>query len=164
MSEPAPAPFAPRHSSELVPRVGTSLGVSGWRRISQEDVDAFARLTGDDYWLHTDPGRAAETRFGGTIAHGFLTLSLAPALTYELIDYEGFESSVNYGLNRVRFPAPLPVGSEVRMRAEVAEVEIFEGGAQLSLSCVFQRRGADKPVCVAETLTRVFDRTDGGDE
>ncbi|MQA75619.1 MAG: MaoC family dehydratase [Solirubrobacterales bacterium] len=158
---PPRAPLEPGDSRELCGWAGHELGVSAWHEITQETIDAFAAVTGDDYWLHTDPERAADSRYGTTIAHGLLTLSLAPTCTYELISYRRFAASVNYGLNRVRFPAPVPVDSQVRMRATVAGVEELEGGAQLTLALVFERQGGSKPVCVAETVTRVFDREPG---
>src|SRR5438094_10063812 len=101
-------------------REGAEFGPSSWIDVPQEKIDAFAAATGDDQWIHVDPERAAAGPFGTTIAHGYLTLSLAPALLYELLEVDGARLIVNYGLNRVRFPAPVPVGSRVRMRAEVA--------------------------------------------
>src|SRR5438045_8760740 len=105
---------------ELKSRIGDELGVSDWHEVTQEAIDAFADITGDHNWIHVDPERAKETPFGGTIAHGCYTLSLAPMFSYSLLSVEGFAFGVNYGLNRVRFPAPLPVGSRVRMRMTLA--------------------------------------------
>jgi len=141
---------------ELKTRVGDELGVSDWRDVTQADIDAFAEVTGDDQWIHVDPERAKDTPFGGTIAHGYYTLSLAPAFSYELFELAGVAMGINYGANKVRFPAPLPVGSKVRMRMTVQEVSDVPGGAQLTMLLTFEREGGDKPVCVAETLSRVY--------
>jgi len=141
---------------ELKAKVGEELGVSEWHEVTQEKIDEFARVTGDDQWIHVDPERAKDTPFGGTIAHGFYTLSLGPAFSYKMFTLEGFAFGVNYGANRVRFPAPLPVGSKVRMRAELTLVEDVPGGAQLTVTQTFEREGGEKPVCVAESLSRVY--------
>jgi acyl dehydratase len=137
-------------------RVGEELGVSRWHAVTQEDVDRFADVTGDHQWIHVDVERAKQTPFGGTIAHGYFTLALAPMFSDELFSLEGFAFGLNYGLNRVRFPAPLPVGERVRMRARLASVEDFPGGAQLAMELTFEREGGEKPVCVAESLVRVY--------
>jgi acyl dehydratase len=136
---------------------GQELGASEWHEVTQKDIDAFADVTGDHQWIHVDPERARDTPFGGTIAHGYYTLSLAPRFSEQILKLEGFAFGVNYGLNKVRFPAPLPVGSRVRMRGKVASVEPIPGGAQLTLELTFEREGGDKPVCVAETLARVYE-------
>ena len=141
---------------ELKGRVGDELGVSDWREVTQADIDAFAEVTGDDQWIHVDPERAKDTPFGGTIAHGYFTLSLAPVFSYELFELTGVAMGINYGANKVRFPAPLPVGSRVRMRMTVQDVADIPGGAQLTMLLTFEREGGDKPVCVAETLSRVY--------
>jgi acyl dehydratase len=145
---------------ELKKYEGQALGASEWHEITQKDIDAFADVTGDHQWIHVDPERAKDTPFGGTIAHGYYTLSLAPRFTEQILSLEGFAFAVNYGLNKVRFPAPMPVGGKVRMRGKVAGVEDISGGAQLTLELTFEREGGDKPVCVAETLARVYE---GGD-
>jgi acyl dehydratase len=142
---------------ELRQAEGETLGTSEWHDVSQADIDAFADVTGDHQWIHVDPGRAKDTPFGGTIAHGYFTLSLAPMLTNEIFSMDGFAFAVNYGLNRVRFPAPVPVGSKVRATAKVAKLEDVPGGAQMTLELTFEREGGDKPVCVAETLVRVYE-------
>ena len=116
----------------------------------------FAAVTGDDQWIHTDPERATQTPFGGTIAHGYYTLSLHPRFAKQIVAFEGFAFAVNYGLNKVRFPAPLPVGNRVRMRATLVGVEDVLGGAQITMKLTFEGEGALKPVCVAEQLTRVY--------
>ena len=135
---------------------GDDLGASDWHEVTQQDIDTFAAVTGDHQWIHTDPERAKDTPFGGTIAHGYYTLSLAPRFSEQLLALEGFAFGINYGLNRVRFPAPLPVGSRVRMRARIAGVEDISGGAQLTLELSFECEGVDKPVCAAESLARVY--------
>jgi acyl dehydratase len=136
---------------------GEVLGSSDWHEVTQDDIDAFADVTGDHQWIHVDPERAKDTPFGGTIAHGYYTLSLAPVLTNEIFSMDGFAFAVNYGLNKVRFPAPVPVGSKVRASAKVAKLEDVPGGAQMTLELTFEREGGDKPVCVAETLVRVYE-------
>ena len=142
---------------ELEQAVGEELGVSGWHSVSQKDIDAFADVTGDHQWIHVEPERAKETPFGGTIAHGYYTLSLAPMLTDEVLEMKGFAFAVNYGLNRVRFPAPVPVDSKVRMRAKLAEFEAIPGGAQMIMELTFERDGGEKPVCVAQSVVRVYE-------
>ena len=143
---------------DIKARIGEELGVSDWHEVTQEAINAFADVTGDHQWIHVDVERAKETPFGGTIAHGYYTLSLAPMFTYQLFSIEGFAFGINYGLNRVRFPAPLPVGSRVRMRAAIASVEDVAGGTgiQMATALTFEREGGEKPVCVAETLVRLY--------
>ena len=141
---------------ELSTRVGEELGVSEWHDVTQESVNAFAEVTGDDQWIHIDPERARETPFGGTIAHGYYTLSLGPMFSYRMFNLEGIAFGVNYGLNKVRFPAPMPVGDRVRMRMKLAQVDEIPGGAQITMELTFEREGGDKPVCVAESLSRVY--------
>ena len=136
---------------------GEDLGTSGWHEVTQKDIDAFADVTGDHQWIHVDPERARQTPFGGTIAHGYYTLSLAPKFSEQIYALEGFAFAINYGLNRVRFPAPLPVGSKVRMHAKLKGLEPVPGGAQLTVEITFEREGGDKPVCVAETVARVYE-------
>jgi acyl dehydratase len=141
---------------ELRRAEGETLGTSEWHEVTQDAIDAFADVTGDHQWIHVDVERAKETPFGGTIAHGYYTLSLAPALSAQIVRYEGFAFALNYGLNRVRFPAPLPVGARVRVTAKLASVEDIPGGAQMTLELTFEREGGDKPVCVAQSLARVY--------
>jgi acyl dehydratase len=141
---------------EVKAYVGKELGVSDWHEVTQEKVNAFAEVTGDDQWIHVDIERAKETPFGGTIAHGYYTLSLGPRFSYDMYKFEGFAFALNYGLNRVRFPAPMKVGGKVRMRAKLASVEDIAGGAQLMTELTFEAEGGEKPVCVAETLVRVY--------
>jgi acyl dehydratase len=138
---------------------GEVLGTSDWHLVDQAAIDGFADVTGDHQWIHVDVERAKDTPFGGTIAHGYYTLALAPMLTAQVMSLEGFAFAVNYGVDRVRFPAPLPVGSRVRLTAEMANVEEVQGGAQFALNLTFEREGGDKPVCVARTLARVYPAT-----
>ena len=141
---------------ELKSKVGDELGVSEWHDVTQEKIDAFAEVTGDDQWIHIDPERAKETPFGGTIAHGYYTLSLAPRFSYDLFQLDGVAFGLNYGLNKLRFPAPMPVGGRVRMRMELQSVDDIPGGAQITMKLTFESEGGDKPVCVAESLSRVY--------
>ncbi len=141
---------------EVKAHVGEELGVSDWHLVTQEEIDRFAQVTGDDQWIHVDVERAKQSPFGGTIAHGYYTLSLAPRFSYDMFTFEGFAFGVNYGLNRVRFPAPLPVGQKVRMRAKLEAVEEIPGGAQIVTELTFEREGGEKPVCVAQSLSRVY--------
>jgi acyl dehydratase len=141
---------------ELRAAEGETLGTSDWHEVTQSAVDAFADVTGDHQWIHVDPERAKDTPFGGTIAHGYFTLSLAPMLTAQAMRIEGFAFALNYGLNRVRFPAPLPVGSRVRASVRLAGIEDIPGGAQTRLELTFERDGGEKPVCVAETVARWY--------
>jgi acyl dehydratase len=141
---------------ELKAAAGESLGTSDWHEVTQEDVNAFADVTGDHQWIHVDVERAKDTPFGGTIAHGFYTVSLFPRFAGQIVKYEGFAFGLNYGLDRVRFPAPTPVGSKVRGHLKLIEVTDVPGGVQSKLEMTFEREGGDKPVCVAEVLGRYF--------
>jgi acyl dehydratase len=138
--------------------MGQTVGPSEWREVTQEDIDAFARLSGDDQWIHVDVERAKkESPFGTTIAHGNLTLSLIDGLRRDLLAAKGFKLGVNYGWNRVRFPAPVPSGSRVRARAEVIEVEDVGGGWwQIVTRFTVEVEGADKPACVADSVGRAL--------
>ena len=132
------------------------LGASEWHRVEQRNIDLFAEATGDHQWIHVDPERAKHGPFGTTIAHGYLTLSLLPAASYEVIPRHG-RMGINYGLNRVRFPAPVPVGSRVRATFEVGSVDEFDGGAQVTMTATVEREGGEKPVCVAEVVFRYYE-------
>ena len=143
--------------AELKRAEGDDLGTSEWHEVTQAAIDAFADATGDHQWIHVDPERAKDTPFGGTIAHGYYTLSLAPKLGAEAYKMDGFAFALNYGLNKVRFPAPVPVDSKVRMRAKLAELEEIEGGAQMTVVVTFEREGGEKPVCVAQSVVRVYE-------
>jgi acyl dehydratase len=136
--------------------VGQHAGYSDWHEITQEQIDLFARATGDFQWIHVDPERAAKGPFGTTIAHGYLTLSLIPKLTSQVSRVEGVAMVVNYGLNRVRFPSPVPVGSRVRAGVVPKSVEDVPGGVQVISEVTIEREGSEKPCCVAETIARIY--------
>jgi acyl dehydratase len=141
--------------TDLTP--GTEFGPSSWIEVPQEKIDAFADATGDHQWIHVDPARAKDGPFGTTIAHGYLTLSLLPAMSYEVVPRDpSVRMGINYGLNRVRFPSPVPVGSRVRATFEVAQVDEAEWGAQVTMTATVERDGGDKPVCVAELVFRYY--------
>ena len=140
----------------LPTRVGQDLGTSPWLTIEQSRIDAFADVTGDPQWIHIDPARAAAGPFGATVAHGFLTLSLIPYFAERTFEVDGTRMGVNYGLNRVRFPAPVPVGSRLRGRFRLLSCEALDGGWQLVTEAVIEREGSDKPVCVAEQVSRRY--------
>jgi acyl dehydratase len=158
-----PQPMAVSTIADLEALTGQEIGVSSWVVLDQEAIDAFARITGDHQWIHVDVERAArESPFGSTIAHGFLILALAPALTYEVFAIDenaapgGIRFGVNYGLDRVRFLSPLPAGARVRGRVTVVAVEPQDDGARFTLRVTFEREGADRPVAVADWIQRVF--------
>ena len=134
--------------------IGESLGHSDWLEITQERVDLFADATGDHQWIHVDVERGATSEFGGTIAHGFLTLSLMPTLLPQVVVISGFSAALNYGLNRLRFPSPVRVGSRIRLAVVLAAAEAVEGGMQVTYSLTFEIEGQEKPACVAEVLIR----------
>lgn len=142
---------------ELKALVGQEVAVSDWVEISQERVNQFAEATGDHQWIHLDVERCKrESPFGGPIAHGYLTLSLLPMLMQNSVHMSDVRMGVNYGLNKVRFPAPVPVGSKVRSRTTVVSVEDIAGGAQVTWLVTVEREGGDKPVCVAESISRRY--------
>ncbi|MCG5470248.1 MaoC family dehydratase [Micromonospora sp. LAH09] len=145
---------------ELATAVGETIGPGPWQRIEQSRVDLFADATDDHQWIHLDPERAAAGPFGGTIAHGYLTLSLLPALAGRLYRVEGVAMGVNYGLNRVRFPAPVRVGASVRATVVVAEVSPVSGGVQMVATVTVESDSGGKPVCVAETVSRLYPAAD----
>jgi acyl dehydratase len=140
----------------LKAKVGDHLGYSDWSEVTQEQVNLFADATGDHQWIHVDPERAKSGPFGGPIAHGYLTLSLAPMLLDSVLRVEGIAMGVNYGLNKLRFPSPVPVGSKVRVGATLAQVEDIAGGAQVTLDLIFEVEGNDKPSCVAQAVFRYY--------
>ena len=142
--------------ADLPSLAGRHLGSSRWHRISQDQVDRFAEATGDRQWIHVDRERAIAGPFGGTIAHGYLTLSLGPALLQEVIDVAGASRIINYGLNKVRFPAPVRIGSRIRLGAELRAVDEVPGGFQASLELTFSVEAQEKPACVAEALFRFY--------
>lgn len=137
-------------------RVGTHLGYTDWRTITQAEVDQFAQATGDHQYIHVDPERAKDSMFGGTVAHGFMTLSLVAPVTQRLYSVTDASTGVNYGLDRVRFPAPLRVGSRWRGGAELLEANEIEGGLAMKLLVTIEVEGGERPVCVAESLLRVY--------
>lgn len=141
---------------ELAALVGQDIGASDWVVIDQRRIDLFAAATNDHQWIHTDPLRAAGGPFGTTIAHGFLTLSLLPELFASAFEIGDTRMGVNYGLNRVRFPAPVPVGSRVRGRFRLLAFEAIDEGAQLTIEVTMEREGSAKPVCVAESVSRRY--------
>ncbi|WP_019141125.1 MaoC family dehydratase [Noviherbaspirillum massiliense] len=142
---------------ELKSLVGQEVAVSDWVLISQERIQLFADATGDHQWIHLDAERARkESPYGTTIAHGFLTLSLLPMMMESAISMPNAKMGVNYGLNKVRFPAPVPAGSKVRGRMSLISVEEIDRGAQMVWQVTMEREGGDKPVCVAESITRRY--------
>jgi len=143
-------------ADELTAAVETHLGPGPWRLVEQERVNAFAAATDDEQWIHVDPERAAGSRFGGTIAHGYLTLSLLPSLLRELYTVRGFGMAVNYGLNRVRFPAPVRIGTRIRAQAELTSVTPVDAGVQVIIKTTIEVEGGAKPACVAETVSRLY--------
>ncbi|MDD4866647.1 MAG: MaoC family dehydratase [Mycobacterium sp.] len=141
--------------AQLSAVAGKTIGQSDWVAITQEDVNLFADATGDHQWIHVDPERAAAGPFGTTIAHGFLTLALLPRLQHQIYAINGIKLAINYGLNKVRFPAPVPVGSRVRAQTSLVGVEELGNGAvQATLSTTIEIDGAPKPACVAESIVR----------
>jgi acyl dehydratase len=142
------------HLADLEPLVGQEIGVSDWVTVDQQRIDRFADATGDHQWIHIDPVRAAAGPFGATVAHGFLTLSLLPEMSASAFEVRDTRMGVNYGLNRVRFPAPVPSGSRLRGRFKLLAYERIEGGAQVTVEVTMEREGASKPVCVAESVGR----------
>ena len=143
--------------AELPSLKGQELGVSDWFEVTQDRVNTFADATGDHQWIHIDVERAkAESPFGGPIAHGYLTLSLLVPLVAQTYTITDAKMGVNYGLNKVRFPAPVPVGSKVRARVTLKDVEEVAGGLQNTLAVTIEREGGDKPVCIAEWVTRTY--------
>jgi acyl dehydratase len=141
-------------ANDLTP--GAEFGPSSWVEVPQERIDAFAEATGDHQWIHVDPERASQGPFGTTIGHGYLTLSLLPAMSYEVVPRQEGGMAVNYGLNKVRFPAPVPSGSKVRGTFRVVGVEQADWGFQATMSATIERDGGDKPVCVAELVFRYY--------
>ena len=141
----------PEHLAALV---GEELGVSDWHEIDQERIDVFANATDDHQWIHTDPERAASGPFGGTIAHGYLILSMLPGLVREVVRVEGVTMTINYGLNRVRFVQPVRVGARIRDRITVTAVDDVTGGVRVSFGHTVEIHGEDRPACVAETVSQ----------
>ncbi|MFY9316872.1 MAG: MaoC family dehydratase [Burkholderiales bacterium] len=142
---------------ELESKVGQECGVSPWVEISQQRIDEFARATEDFQWIHCDPKRAKDSPFGTTIAHGFLTLSMLPKLSESTFEFSDRRMGVNYGLNKVRFTAPVPAGARIRGRFTLAGYDRIEGnGVQTTWSVKIEREGGDRPVCVLEAISRHY--------
>lgn len=140
----------------LLDMIGADLGTSDWVQIPQSDVDAFAKATKDEQWIHVDPVRAAAGPFGRTIVHGYMTLAMLVPLLRDTFQVHGVGMGINYGLNRVRFPAPTPVGSMVRVHAELVAAERVTGGVQAVVDVTVEAQGVDKPVCVAQSIVRYY--------
>ncbi|MDQ0717530.1 MaoC family dehydratase [Streptomyces sp. NPDC002130] len=141
---------------ELKKLAGSDLGTSEWIEVTQERIDTFADATGDHQWIHVDPERAKDGPFGAPIAHGYLTLSLFIPLFTELLDVQGVTTKVNYGLNKVRFPSPVKVGSRIRLTAKLAEVEEVPGGVQITVEGAIEIEGGTKPAAVLQSLSRFY--------
>lgn len=144
------------HLADLQPLVGQDIGTSEWLAIDQPRIDRFAEATGDHQWIHVDAARAAAGPFGTTVAHGFLTLSLIPHFFETAFAIDDVRMGINYGLNRVRFTNPVPVGGRLRGHFKLLAYEALEGGAQLTVQATVQLEGSPKPACVAETVSRRF--------
>lgn len=142
--------------SDLLPLVGQHIADSDWITIEQPRIDLFADATGDHQWIHVDPVRAAAGPFRTTVAHGFLTLSMLPEMGANAMAFRDVRMGVNYGLNRVRFTSPVPVGSRVRGRFKLLEYKSIEGGAQITFEVTIEREGDAKPACVAEAVSRRY--------
>jgi acyl dehydratase len=142
--------------ADLQAQVGQEIGVSDWITVDQQRIDLFAQATGDHQWIHVDPARAQSGPFGRTIAHGFLTLSLLPAMADTAFAIDDVRMGVNYGLNRVRFANPVPAGGRVRGHFKLQSYEPLDGGAQLTVEVSMELEGSDKPACVAQSVSRRF--------
>jgi acyl dehydratase len=140
--------------NDLASYVGKELGTSSWVDVDQDRINAFADATDDHQWIHLDAERAKDGPFGGTIAHGYLTLSLVIPMWTDILEVGDVHTSLNYGLNKVRFPSPVPSGSKIRARATLASFETIPGGAQLAVDILVERQGGDKPACVAQLVLR----------
>jgi acyl dehydratase len=143
--------------AEFEGAVGEHLGVSEWHTVTQEQIDLFADATGDHQWIHVDPQKAAKGPFGSTVAHGYLTVSLIPRLATEIFDVRGLRMAVDYGSNKVRFPAPVPADSRIRASADLVAVTRGASGAQATVRVTVECDGSDKPACVAEVVSVLFD-------
>ena len=152
MSTPVPTVFA--SPDDLVPAVGTHLGHSDWVEIDQSRIDQFAESTGDNQWIHVDPERAAAGPFGATIAHGYLTLAMTNQFLPEIVRVEGISMGINYGVDRVRFPSPVLVGSWVRGGAALVQVDEVSGGVQAVIRITVEIEGSDRPACVVDSVSR----------
>jgi acyl dehydratase len=144
-----------RGAADLETAVGMELGISPWYEVTQDRVTAFADATGDRYWIHVDPERAQAEGMGSTIAHGLFTLSLGPQLMDTIVSFEGFQRKLNYGYDRVRFPAPVPVNRRLRMRLHVVAIAKAPGSIRLTLEQTFECEHETKPVCIATSILRL---------
>jgi acyl dehydratase len=142
--------------AELLDAVGKHLGYSDWLEIDQQRIDLFADATGDHQWIHVDPERAKEGPFGATIAHGYLTLSLANLFLPQIMEVQNVSMGVNYGCDKVRFPAPVPVGSRIRGGGEVLSAEEVKGGVQVVVRITVEIEGSERPACIIDTISRFF--------
>ena len=142
---------------EVRAAVGTHLGYSDWLEIDQARIDLFADATGDHQWIHVDPERAADGPFGTTIAHGYLTVSLTNLFLPQIVEVRGVSMGVNYGVNKIRFPAPVPVGSRLRAGAELTAVDEVHGGVQTTMTITVEIEGGDRPACIVESISRWLD-------
>ena len=142
--------------ADLMRLASTELGPSEWLEVTQEMVTAFADATLDRQWIHLDRERAAKGPYGTTVAHGFLILSLGPHLVRQVLDLSALQAGINYGVNRVRFPSPTPVGSRLRLRVAIREVTAVTSGARVTMEYTFERDGGDRPVCVAEVVSQMM--------
>ena len=140
--------------NDLASYVGKELGTSSWVDVDQDRINAFADATDDHQWIHVDAERAKDGPFGGTIAHGYLTLSLLIPMWTDILEVGDVQTMVNYGLNKVRFPSPVPSGSKIRAMATLAAFDVIPGGAQLAVDILVERQGGDKPACVAQLVLR----------
>lgn len=157
MTDTNTLPLRPESFEELQALIGKEIGPTEWYDVTQDRIDAFADITGDDQWIHVDPARAAASPLGTTIAHGLFSLALGPAFSYRLLSFEGFAHGLNYGYDKVRFPAPLPSGSRIRMKVTLQSAERVTGGIQLRSLQVIEAEGIAKPIVVAESLARVVE-------
>lgn len=160
MSEQTAGPLVIQGLAGLTERLGADLGVSDWWTVTQDGITTFAKLTGDEQWIHVDPERAKDGPFGTTIQHGFFTLGLATGFLWEICSVEGFAVVLNYGLNKVRFPSPLPVDSRIRMHVNLAEVKELPTpngpGAEAVYRLTYEVQGQSKPCCVADLVFRYY--------
>jgi acyl dehydratase len=143
--------------AEFEDAVGEHLGVSEWHKVTQEQIDLFADATGDHQWIHVDPHKAAKGPFGSTVAHGYLTVSMIPLLATQIFEVRGVRMGVNYGSNKVRFPAPVPADSRIRASAELVALTRGASGAQATVRVTVEREGSAKPACVAEVVSVLVD-------
>jgi acyl dehydratase len=152
-----PLPLSPATLADLQALIGQDIGPTDWLEVTQAGVNSFANATGDQQWIHVDPERAAASPLGTTIAHGLYSLSLGPAFSEQLISFENFAHSLNYGYNKVRFISPAPIGSRLRMHLKVTGAEEVPGGIQLQLVQTFELEGGERPAAVAEALARLVE-------